>query len=327
MSFSVACMSSITDLHSWLVQRIQINSARQRRGQQSAFLLLLLSIMTPAYAAEGMADGIYYQTFGEGKPVLIINGGPGLDSEGFATVAKAIAAEGFQTILFDQRGTGRSPLPSMDKDTVSMDLMVADMEKIRKKLQLKQWTILGHSFGGMLAAHYASQHPAQVEKLVFSSSGGLDLDFVADIQPRINQRLSLKQQVEMKMYQLKQAAGDSSAATNEKRVNILAQAYVLDQSKAHLIAARLKVVNMQLNQLVFADMARIKFDHKQSFAKFQQPVLVLQGDQDIISIDTAKKTQRSFPNAQLEILKGCAHYGWLDQPEQYYSALFTFLKA
>lgn len=311
----------------WLLKRIQSKGGHQRTRQQRAFLLLILSFMTPAYAAEGMADGIFYQTFGEGKPVLIINGGPGLDSEGFATVAKAIAAAGFQTILFDQRGTGRSPLPAIDKDTISMDLMVADMEKIRKKLQLKQWTILGHSFGGMLAAHYASKHPAQVEKLVFSSSGGLDLDFVADIQPRINQKLSLKQQAEMKAYQLKQAAGDNSAATNEKRVNILAQAYVLDQSKAHLIAARLKVVNMKLNQLVFADMARIKFDHKQSFGKFQQPVLVLQGDQDIISIDTAKKTQNSFPNAQLEILKGCAHYGWLDQPEQYYRALFTFLKA
>lgn len=322
MSFSFAGFSSITDLYSWLMQRVH-----QRNYQQSAILLLLLSTFMPAYADEGMADGIYYQTFGEGKPVLIINGGPGLDSEGFATVAKAIAAEGFQTILFDQRGTGRSPLPSIDKETVSMDLMVADMEKIRNTLKLKQWIILGHSFGGMLAAHYASQYPAQVEKLVFSSSGGLDLDFVADIQPRIHQKLSLKQQAEMKVYQLKQAAGDHSAATNEKRVNILAQAYVLDQSKAHLIAARLKVVNMKLNQLVFADMARIKFDHKQSFAKFQQPVLVLQGDQDIISVDTAKKTQNSFPNAQLEILKDCAHYGWLDQPELYYRALFTFLKA
>lgn len=322
MSFSFAGFSSITDLYSWLMQRVH-----QRNYQQSAILLLLLSTFMPAYADEGMADGIYYQTFGEGKPVLIINGGPGLDSEGFATVAKAIAAEGFQTILFDQRGTGRSPLPSIDKETVSMDLMVADMEKIRNTLKLKQWIILGHSFGGMLAAHYASQYPAQVEKLVFSSSGGLDLDFVADIQPRIHRKLSLKQQAEMKVYQLKQAAGDNSAATNEKRVNILAQAYVLDQSKAHLIAARLKVVNMKLNQLVFADMARIKFDHKQSFAKFQQPVLVLQGDQDIISVDTAKKTQNSFPNAQLEILKDCAHYGWLDQPELYYRALFTFLKA
>jgi len=304
---------------------------RQRSCKLPAFLLLMLSIIAPAYAADGMADGmadgIYYQTFGDGKPVLIINGGPGLDSEGFATVAKAIAAEGLQTILFDQRGTGRSPLPFIDHSTVSMDLMVADMENIRKKLKLKQWTILGHSFGGMLAAHYASQHPAQVEKLVFSSSGGLDLSFRDDIQSRINQQLSTMQQAEMAAYQLKQRAGDSSAATNDKRVNILAQAYVLEKSKAHLVAARLKVVNMQLNQLVFADLERMEFDHKQSFTTFQQPVLVLQGDQDIISIDTAKKIQNSFPNAKLEILKGCAHYGWLDQPDQYYRALFTFLKA
>jgi len=306
-------------------------TTRLFRRCQAAVFILSMHLINPLNAAEnineGMAGDIYYQSFGEGKPVLIINGGPGLDSEGFATVAKAVAAQGFQAILFDQRGTGRSPLAVIDKNTVTMDLMVADMEQIRKKLKLKQWTILGHSFGGMLAAHYASRHPQQVEKLIFSSSGGLDLDFVADIQPRIRQKLSLQQQTEMAAYQLKQSLGDSSAATNEKRVNILAQAYVQDKSKAPLVAARLKVVNMQLNQLVFADMARIKFDHKQSFASFTQPVLVLQGDQDIISIHTAEKTQRSFPNAKLEILKNCAHYGWLDQPEPYYRVLFAFLKA
>jgi hypothetical protein len=33
-------------------------------------------------STSGMAEGVFYQTFGSGKPVLIINGGPGLDSEG-----------------------------------------------------------------------------------------------------------------------------------------------------------------------------------------------------------------------------------------------------
>lgn len=317
------------EIYNNLPERLSIYANKKRSRINTVILLLasLLSISAPVHAVEGMAEGIYYQTFGEGKPVLIINGGPGADSAGFATIAKAVAAEGFQAILFDQRGTGRSKLPSLDANTIRMDLMVADMENIRKKLKLKQWTILGHSFGGMLAAHYASQHPAQVEKLVFSSSGGMDVTFVEEIAPRINNLLTDAQRKEMAAYQLKQNAGDTSVDTNNKRVDILAHAYVFDKSKAPIVASRIKKVNMQLNQLVYADMARIKFDHKNSFKQFTQPVLVLHGDQDVISVDTASVTKNSFPNAKLEVLKNCAHYGWLDQPELYYRALFTFLKS
>ena len=299
---------------------------RQQLARQFTTLLLLaLSLLTPAYAGQGMADGIFYQTFGEGQPVLIINGGPGLDSEGFATVAKAIAAEGYQTILFDQRGTGRSPLPVIDASTISMDLMVADMEKLRQQLNIKQWTILGHSFGGMLAAHYASKHPSHVSKLIFSSSGGLDLAFAEGFQQRLEQQLTAAERQTMAAYQLRQQAGDQTV--NAALADIRARAYVIDDSKAPLVAARLKVVDMQINQLVMADLARQKFDHKQSFQQFRQPVLVLQGTNDIITVATAQTIQRSFPNARLEVMPQCAHYGWLDQPDQYYRAVFTFLKA
>ncbi|MCB0663128.1 MAG: hypothetical protein KDC24_10335, partial [Saprospiraceae bacterium] len=56
---------------------------------------------------------ISYKTFGEGKPILIINGGPGMNSNGFQFMAEKIAALGYQTILFDQRGTGGSILPTV----------------------------------------------------------------------------------------------------------------------------------------------------------------------------------------------------------------------
>jgi proline iminopeptidase len=53
---------------------------------------------------------IHYKIFGKGKPLVIINGGPGMNSEGFAGLAEQLAKEGFLCIIYDQRGTGKSEM-------------------------------------------------------------------------------------------------------------------------------------------------------------------------------------------------------------------------
>ncbi|WP_157836358.1 alpha/beta fold hydrolase [Rheinheimera texasensis] len=294
---------------------------------QRGLVFVLLSFAALAQAESGYAGNIYYQTFGSGTPVLIINGGPGLDSAGFEAVAKTIAAQGYQTILFDQRGTGHSKLSSINADTIQLALMVQDIEQLRQQLHIKQWVILGHSFGGMLGAAYAAKYPQHIRKLIFSSSGGLDLQFRDQIAERLLNNLSLQEQIRMQMYQLRQRSGDDSEGTRDTLAQLRARAYVVDKSKAPLIAARLKVVNMTINQLVFADLEKNHFDLKAQFKQFKAPVLVLQGENDIISTETAQTIAGSFSKAELVLLPQCAHYGWLDQPDLYYSAVFRFLKA
>ena len=294
---------------------------------QRGLVFLLLSFTAVAQAESGYAGNIYYQTFGSGTPVLIINGGPGLDSAGFEAMAKTIAAQGYQTILFDQRGTGHSKLNSINADTIQLALMVQDIEQLRQQLQINKWVVLGHSFGGMLGAAYAAKYPNHIEKLIFSSSGGLDLQFREQIAERLLNNLSLQEQIRMQMYQLRQRSGDDSESTRDTLAQLRARAYVVDKSKAPLIAARLKVVNMTINSLVFADLEKNHFDLKAQFKQFTAPVLVLQGENDIISTETAQIIANSFPHAELVLLPQCAHYGWLDQPDLYYSAVFGFLKA
>lgn len=294
---------------------------------QRGLVFLLLSFTAVAQAESGYAGNIYYQTFGSGTPVLIINGGPGLDSAGFEAMAKTIAAQGYQTILFDQRGTGHSKLNSINADTIQLALMVQDIEQLRQQLQINKWVVLGHSFGGMLGAAYAAKYPNHIEKLIFSSSGGLDLQFREQIAERLLNNLSLQEQIRMQMYQLRQRSGDDSESTRDTLAQLRARAYVVDKSKAPLIAARLKVVNMTINSLVFADLEKNHFDLKAQFKQFAAPVLVLQGENDIISTETAQTIAGSFSKAELVLLPQCAHYGWLDQPDLYYSAVFRFLKA
>ncbi|MDZ7868449.1 MAG: alpha/beta fold hydrolase [Rheinheimera sp.] len=290
--------------------------------------LFISGCVTAGTLAEhtGYAGSTFYKTFGAGAPVLIINGGPGLDSAGFEAVATAIAAKGFQTILFDQRGTGASKQTAVNADTMRLALMVEDIEQLRQHLQYQKLTVFGHSFGGILAAAYAAKYPQHIEKLIFSSSGGLDLQFRDQIAERLLNNLTVQEQVKMQMYQLRQRSGDDSESTKDALAQLRASAYVIDKSKAHLIASRLKVVNMTINSLVFADLEKTHYDLKSAFKNFTAPVLVLQGENDIITVETAKTIAASFRQAELILLPKCAHYGWLDQPDLYYSALFRFLK-
>ena len=292
---------------------------------QKLGLLLLFIFAAVAHADAGYAGDIYYRTFGTGAPVLIINGGPGLDSAGFEAVATSIAAQGYLAILFDQRGTGQSKLKTINAETIQLRLMVQDIEQLRQHLHIDKWVVFGHSFGGMLAAAYAAQHPQHIEKLIFSSSGGLNLQFRSQIAERLLSNLSLQEQIRLQMYQLRQRSGDDSESTRDQLAQLRAKAYVVDQTKAPLIAARLKMVNMTVNNLVFADLEKNQFDLTTDFQQFRAPVLVLQGENDIISPQTAQQIASYFHDARLVLLPQCAHYGWLDQPNLYYRAIFEFL--
>lgn len=288
-----------------------------------AWCFYLLVLWMPARA---QAIQTHYQLFGEGAPILIINGGPGMNSEGFADMAKEIAKLGYMTIIYDQRGTGQTKLSSINAQTITLDLIAKDIEDLRNELHIKQWTVLGHSFGGMLACHYYALYPKSVYKLIFSSSGGVNLKFIDYLGQRILANLSKVDKDSFLFYQKKLDAVDTSWSTRTARVHFLAQAYVVQKQFASRIAQRLMQSNQRVNQLVIENMIQMKFNYKGRFKHSTLPVLILQGNKDIIRVETAQEIQASFGNSKLVILHNCGHYGWLDAHDNYIQALNDFLK-
>lgn len=301
-----------------------------------AFLLILgcvsqkentdKSNKTESKSNQNQTINTHYQTFGEGKPILIINGGPGMNSEGFAMIAQKIANLGYQTIIYDQRGTGKSILENPDTTNITMDLMLEDIENLRIKLGIDKWTVFGHSFGGLLATHYAAKYPNQIEKIIFSSSGGINMNFTNYVQNRINSNLTQIQLDSLDFYRQKISNGDTTKETAKKRAKFLANAYVYNKSYSPAIAERLIQVKFTINGLVFQDLRKIQFDYTNQFKDFEPPVLVIQGKNDIISIETAQEISNSFKNSKLVLLENCGHYGWLDSEEKYMSEIDNFLK-
>lgn len=106
--------------------------------------------------------------------VIFLHGGPG----GYihsATIKqmKEIAQKGYNVILYDQIGSGLSDRLPKPKD-YSFERHLMDLnEIIRSRIKQNKVILIGHSYGGILATHFAAAHPELVDKLILSSPGDL----------------------------------------------------------------------------------------------------------------------------------------------------------
>ena len=291
-----------------------------------AWVILLPQVYSQQTGTAISTDGtaIYYRTFGSGKPLLIINGGPGMNSDGFESLAVSFS-QNYRAIIYDQRGTGRSVLNKIDSTTVTMKHMLEDIEGIRKQLGIDTWSILGHSFGGMLASAYAAEYPRHIDKMTLSSSGGIDLGLLNYARVSIDSKLTKADLDSVAYWAAKIEAGDTSHHARLERGRHLAPAYVIDPRFIPIIAERLTQGNGAINQLMWDDLRRIHFDCAEKLKSFDRPVLIIQGREDIIRPETAEAAHKVLQQSRVVYMDHCGHYGWLDNPKVYFEETTAFL--
>jgi proline iminopeptidase len=110
-----------------------------------------------------LSDGhvMYWEQVGNpaGRPVLFLHGGPGAGAG--AVHRRFFDPHFWRIIIFDQRGAGRSrPLGQLAHNTTP-DL-VADIELLRRHLNIDKWLLFGGSWGSTLALAYAQAVPERV---------------------------------------------------------------------------------------------------------------------------------------------------------------------
>ncbi|RZJ72169.1 alpha/beta hydrolase [Flavobacterium sp.] len=128
---------------------------------KKAVLVSFLFVLNVCFGQE-----LYVRTFGnpEDKAVIFLHGGPGYNSASFeVTTAKPLSDKGFFVIVYDRRGEGRSTDANAKFDFAQTD---EDLIGLFSRFQLKKATLIGHSFGGMVAIKFAEKFPEKVNSLV-----------------------------------------------------------------------------------------------------------------------------------------------------------------
>ena len=129
------------------------------------FVFMLLFVFQ-----NGISQELYSKAFGSpgAIPVVFLHGGPGYNSAGFeVTTAQALADHGFYVIVYDRRGEGRSEDVAAK---FTFEETFDDLNTILKKYNLKKATLIGHSFGGIVATLYAKKYPQNINSIVLVSA-------------------------------------------------------------------------------------------------------------------------------------------------------------
>lgn len=129
-----------------------------------------------------LSSETYYKIFGDISgdipPLVILHGGPGVGHEYLLTFSDLWSEYGLPVVFYDQVGCASSThLPQKDgnKDFWQEPLFTAELENLLDHLKLSDangvgYHLLGHSFGGRIAAAFACSRPPGLKRLVLASA-------------------------------------------------------------------------------------------------------------------------------------------------------------
>ena len=112
---------------------------------------------------------LWFQSLGEGAPLICLPGGPGMDVRYLGDLAGL--DRGRTLILPDQRAAGRSPAPQ-DHGRCAFTEQARDLEALRLHLGLERFDLLAHSAAALTAQEYAAAHPERISGLVLVTPVG-----------------------------------------------------------------------------------------------------------------------------------------------------------
>ena len=286
-------------------------------------------------AREGFVEGagarIYFKSLGRGIPLLLLHGGPGADHSDFLPALEPLARR-HRLILIDERGSGRSERLT-DSAGYTLASMAEDLECVRRRLQLRRWVVLGHSFGGILAQAYAVRYPNRLLGLVLAGAGSsarrIDADFRdlrKGLPAALRSRLASCERAGI--FQANGAYTRRYAAVSARALAPYMYAKTPPRRHRNPPPLGMEVLReMWVRRSDFRIDGNLKgFDFTKTLARVGAPSLVVIGDRDLVSTATAEASRAALRRATLVVMAESAHMMFIDQPMQFNSLLDAFME-
>jgi proline iminopeptidase len=296
-----------------------------------------MSAERPPVPREGFipVDGaeLYYREVGQGRPIIILHGGPDFDHNYFLPAMDRFA-DAYRLIYYAQRGRGKSSGSVRPRD-VSLESEMADLDRVREHFGLESAAVLGHSWGGVLAMEYAIHHPARVSQLILLNTGPASHEDYLRFRQERNRRTP---EVMVKLKTLSAAPGyangDREAEAAYYRVHFgptirqpenlarLVQSLRVNFSAPDILKAR-AIEERLMQQTWLSD----DYNLFPSLARLHIPTLVIHGDDDLIPIICAVHIVQAIPGTRFVLLRDCGHFSYLEQSDKVQQAITDLLNS
>lgn len=278
------------------------------------------------------ADGVRLRLHvvgGGPEVVVVVHGASGL-GVGYMVDDFAPLATPARTLVFwDQRGNGLSAAPD-DSAAYGLATQVADLEAVRVRMGAERVSVVGHSWGGLVAASYAAAHPDRVSRLLLLSPipPAMDGQFTA-FRRELDRRA--RGQLGMRTALISVDTTIDEATRCERIARTVYAHYVSDTAAfdgmrgrwcapGEDALVRLDRTSRLTRRAVGA------WDVRPQMRAIAAQTLVVHGSEDPLPLAAGRRWAAGIPQARLIVLGGVGHFAWLESPARAFDVMDAFLR-
>ena len=255
---------------------------------------------------------LFVETIGTGPPLLMLHGGLGFDHSYFRPDFDRLASIR-EVVYLDHRGNGRS---DDFVEPITIESLAADAAGVIRSLGARA-AVAGHSFGGFVAQELAVTYPDLVERLLLLSTtpgqlGNADDPNAYQGPPPPDDFLAL--------LSTRPRSDEEYAAMGPKMLP-----FYMHGDAAPLIDRTAETI-FRVRPMIAGFESLATWSAVDRLGDLDMPVLVIAGEHDVAtSRQQSERIARLIPHAGLHVLADAGHFGWLEQPGEFFELVERFL--
>ena len=247
---------------------------------------------------------LYYERAGSGPALIFLHGLGGNHLSWWQQVP--FFMRWFECVTLDQRSFGLSP----DPDGSFNDAHPSDLGALLDHLKIDKAVLIGQSMGGWTIVGYALEHRDRVAAMVMADTpGGI---FTPDMEGGIPRGAGSMGEPNPPIGSMPTYAKDYFARRPE-------MAFLYDSLR--ILGARPPADALRRIGARRYDLAKVR-------ERLTMPILCIEGEDDaLIAPPMIEKLVRALPNARLELVSGCGHSVYFENPQVFNHAVLDFLRS
>jgi len=268
---------------------------------------------------------LYWISYGPaGAPrLLVLHGGPGAPHD-YLLPQMLELADRYQLIFYDQRGSGQSR--TVDQSPITWRTHVEDLAQLIIELGLDPLSLVGYSWGGLLALLYAIEayrgagtRPVRMVLIdPAPTSRGARIAFETEFARRQNSDAVAKLREELAASGLREKNHD---AYRQRMFELSVAGYFGRLERARALTP-FRVVG-RIQKSVWESLC--DYDLRNALSTVRCPTLVIHGRQDPIPLESSEAVTQALPNARLVVIDESGHVPYVEAPDVLFAAIRRFL--
>jgi len=255
---------------------------------------------------------IYYETVGFGSPILLMHGGLGPDHSYLRPWFDSLTDRNIEVTYYDHRSGGRSERVSTFEG-ITHDTLTADADQLRSVLGHGRLTLLGHSYGGMLAMEYALRYAEHLNGLILCCTAP-SWDYVDETVTNAEARGGATEMAALERLHRRDVTDDDTFGRLTANIQAL---YFKGPDKALIEEMHQRTVYSaaayELSEILLEG-----FDISNRLSDITVPTLVIAGGDDWVTPQVqSERMANLIPNAELVAFENSGHYPFIEEHDRF----------